>query len=167
MNDLKETTIQLERLKDHCKAMSEIDDCCSNYTEYVKALDKAIGILKDLDTDDETECEEKDRIYSLLNEIGVPQNLKGYEYTADALLHMTAFPNMKIKDIYSSIAIEHDTTAQIIERSIRYCVERTFDSIKPESIESFFSELDCNRSEPTNNEFLTSIADYLSFCEFF
>lgn len=162
-SNFKETIIQLERLKEQCFAVQEIDDCL-NYSDYIKALDTAIGILKDLNAESKTKCEEM--IFNILREIGVPQRLKGYDYIADAILCMIAFPDKKITDIYAELAVKYDTTPPVVERAIRYCVERTFDNIRSESIERIFTDLDCNRSEPANNEFLASIANYLRFCEF-
>lgn len=45
MSEIKETIEQLEKLKEHCESMQEIDGC-TYYTRYTSAIDTAVAIIR-------------------------------------------------------------------------------------------------------------------------
>lgn len=64
------------------------------------------------------------RIEDALMEMGVPTNIKGFSYIADAVEILIDKPNVQItKFLYPEIAERYKTTPNRVERSIRHAFE--------------------------------------------
>ena len=106
-------------------------------------------------------------ISQILRELGMPANLLGYQYFRFAI--HTAVRNPEIlraitKELYPQVAREFCTTATGVERAMRHAIEVVWDRGNMETLEEYFGyTVDPNRGKPTNSEFISQIADKLTF----
>lgn len=103
----------------------------------------------------------KDKIRKLVKSLGVTPDLKGYNYIISAI-EIICKNNIDCKvskDVYPVVARMYGSTPSRVERSIRHCVGKLFDSY--ESIDLLMSTLDCNLETDhlTNSQFLFLCAD--------
>lgn len=106
--------------------------------------------------DDETECQ----IKNLLQEIGVPNHLKGYGYIVYALkivLKDLSSINAMKKQIYSRISDKFNTIPERAERDIRNAIEITFNRGDFEMLDRMFG-LNGDKTKPSNSEFFIKLA---------
>lgn len=106
--------------------------------------------------------ERNTRIRSLLDYIGVPSHLKGYDYIAYAMAiildDLTAINAMK-KQVYTKISRRFNTTPVRVERVIRNAIELTWNRGKLEILEKLFGFDDNgSKSKPSNSEFFIKLA---------
>ena len=105
------------------------------------------------------------RITGILQEIGVPAHIKGYQYLRDAI--QRAVENGKTintvtKALYLAVAREYQTTSSRVERTIRHAIEVAWSRGNVETLESYFGyTVNRNKGKPTNSEFIAVIADKL------
>lgn len=104
-------------------------------------------------------------IIRLLQEVGVPANLKGYLYIRTAVGILLEDPS-KIetgsvtKYVYPKVAEEHGTTAQRVERAIRHAIERSSDNYGvSELMEKMGQCASISKGKLTNSEFLAILAE--------
>lgn len=106
-------------------------------------------------------------ISQTLCELGMPANLLGYQYFRFAI--HAAIRNPEIlraitKELYPQVAREFRTTATSVERAMRHAIEVVWDRGNMEILEIYFGyTVDPNRGKPTNSEFISQIADKLTF----
>ena len=100
-----------------------------------------------------------------LANLGVPANLKGYEYLKFGLSKVLENPTIiqgMTKELYPTIAKEYDTTSSRVERAIRHAVEVMFDRVDPELLKEYFGNtISLKKDKPTNSEFLAQVAEYI------
>lgn len=103
------------------------------------------------------------KISRLLHELGIPSNVKGYEYVREAILELYNNQNLGItKEIYPKIANKYNTSVSKVERSIRHAIEVSSNRGNIELMEEIFGHsVDIERAKPTNSEFIVTIADKL------
>lgn len=122
---------------------------------------ESTNILVDLKNQHNQELESL--ITKLLHELGVPANLKGYQYLRFAILH--TFKDMNLlnsitKSLYPMIAEEFDTTASRVERSIRNAIEVAWNRGSAEIFHQIFGyTVSVTKTKPTNSEFIAMLAD--------
>ena len=64
------------------------------------------------------------------------------------------------KEIYPQIALKYETTPSRVERAIRHAIEVSWIRGDINLMEDLFGfSVSCEKSKPTNSEFLTTIAD--------
>ena len=103
------------------------------------------------------------QITSVIQSIGVPAHIKGYQYLREAI-QMTIEDretNSAItKVLYPTIAQKFQTTPSRVERAIRHAIEVTFSRgpIEPKE-EMFGYTIGYGKGKPTNSEFIALIAD--------
>ena len=106
-------------------------------------------------------------ISQTLCELGMPASLLGYQYFRFAI--HTAIRNPEIlraitKELYPQVAREFCTTTAGVERAMRHAVEVVWGRGDMEILEKYFGyTVDPNRGKPTNSEFISQIADKLTF----
>lgn len=105
------------------------------------------------------------RIASILNEIGIMPNLKGYKYLRMAIM-MSLEDEVLLEGItkflYPDIAKENRTTYTRVERAIRHALETAWDKGNGKIYYKILGYMDSNNGKrPTNSEFIASIVDYL------
>lgn len=103
------------------------------------------------------------KIIEVLKDVGVPANLKGYEYlkvAINAVLNDRTYMDQVTKRLYPDVAAMCDTTASRVERNIRHAIEVAFDNVDPEQITEYFGRC-CkyNKGKATNSEFIAILAE--------
>jgi len=107
----------------------------------------------------------KNRVTSIIHEIGVPAHIKGYQYLREAII--ITVENMDVinavtKVLYPEVAQRFGTTPSRVERAIRHAIEVAWDRGDLETLQKFFGYTVSNtKGKPTNSEFIAMIADRL------
>ena len=107
----------------------------------------------------------KNLVTSVIHEIGVPANIKGYQYLREAI--MIAVDDMDVinavtKVLYPEVAKRFSTTPSRVERAIRHAIEVAWDRGDLETLQKYFGYTVSNsKGKPTNSEFIAMIADRL------
>lgn len=116
----------------------------------------ALMVLKEADIDTQ--------VYTVLNKLGMPTNLKGYAYSVYAIhlgMQMGTFDISVTKDLYPAIAKAFETTNSRVERAIRHAVEVTADQVYSPFYQQLFKATKINVGKPVNSEFISRIVCYL------
>jgi two-component system response regulator (stage 0 sporulation protein A) len=104
-------------------------------------------------------------LISILHELGIPSNIKGYEYIKEGIIETYNNPNMmsKItKDLYPYIANKYNTTISRVEGAIRHAIEISFRRGNLDTIHEIFGHsIDIDKSKPTNSSFISTIVEKL------
>lgn len=102
-------------------------------------------------------------ITTLLNDIGIPQSVVGYDYIREILFTYdpTDFgSNISVCDYYRSLAKKFDTTSMAVERAIRHAIDITWITGNYELQQELFSyTITPDKGRPTNKEFLALIVN--------
>lgn len=102
-------------------------------------------------------------ITEMIIEIGIPANIKGYQYIRDGI--MMAIRDMKVlnyitKLLYPTIAQKYKTTSSSVERAIRHAIEIAWKRGRIDAMEEMLGyPMSVNQRKPTNSEFIALIAD--------
>jgi two-component system response regulator (stage 0 sporulation protein A) len=101
-----------------------------------------------------------DMVFAILKRVGMPPNLKGYNYTDYAIKLCLADPSYLdelTKRLYPDVAVQYNTTDSRVERAIRHAVESVFDRCDPEIINNLFGcTMSRKKGKLTNGEFIAS-----------
>ena len=101
----------------------------------------------------------------LLHELGVPSQIKGYQYLREGIMMLYKSPKYIggiTKELYPSIASVYDTTPSRVERAIRHAIEVSWNRADYELMNKIFGHsIDYDRAKPTNSEFLVTVSDAL------
>lgn len=104
-------------------------------------------------------------VTDVLIELGVPTNVKGYQYIRDSIvlaIHDMSMLHYITKLIYPSIAAKYDATPSSVERAIRNAIEICFTRTGGDVLyHTFGNAIDVNKGKVTNSEFIGLIADKL------
>ena len=106
-----------------------------------------------------------ERATELLHELGVPANIRGFNYLRDAIM-ICYFEKEAInaitKLLYPSIATKNGTFKSRVERTIRHAIDVCFDRGNTELLNSIFKySYSSAKGKPTNSEFIALITDKL------
>ena len=105
-------------------------------------------------------------VTSILQEIGVPAHVRGYQYLRDAILFSMESPSLLTsasKKLYPKVAEEYSTTTGRVERAIRHAIESAWNKGGMEEMNRLFrSEFNMKKGRPTNSEFIAQISDKLT-----
>lgn len=100
---------------------------------------------------------------NILHDIGVPANIRGYQYLREAILLASKDEDSKnaiLKSRYLEIANIYETTATKVERAIRGAIEIAWDRGDLDTLQRYFGYTVSNiKGKPTNTEFISIIAD--------
>lgn len=141
-----------------------------DYDNFMNRLNELSFDLKDGTTYEEpnSTAEVKpiaSKLSEILHMLGVPPHTKGYAYLKDAILlvHDDVKYMMKItKNLYPTVAKNHDTTASRVERAIRNTIELTLTRGDHDLLISIFGHsVKSPNSKLTNSEFIAIIAEKL------
>lgn len=106
------------------------------------------------------------RINGILNEVGVPANLKGYRYIHTAIkmvVNDCRLMESITKGLYPGVAKAYDTTPSRVERAIRHAIEMAWDRGDYEAQQKYFgNSISADRGKPCNGEFIARIGWILS-----
>jgi len=124
----------------------------SNKTENKKILDFA---SKDINI----------KISNLLHALGIPSNIKGYQFIRSAIAMVYENPKLVggiTKELYPDLSVKFNTSIQRVERAIRHAIEVSWQRGDIDLMDEIFGHsVDIDRSKPTNSEFIVTIADKL------
>lgn len=102
-------------------------------------------------------------VTSIIQEIGIPANIKGYNYIREAIIltiNNSNIINAVTKELYPHIAKTNNTKPSRVERAIRHAIEVAWDRGDSDKLNSIFGyTINVNRGKPTNSEFIAMIAD--------
>ena len=108
----------------------------------------------------------KNRVTSVIHEIGVPAHIKGYQYLREAIMITVEdmdMINAVTKALYPEVARRYATTPSRVERAIRHAIEVAWDRGDLETLQKYFGYTVSNsKGKPTNSEFIAMIADRLT-----
>lgn len=111
------------------------------------------------------EREERNRITSVLHNLGIPANLLGYTYLTEAILifvQESEIPHNMSRELYPKIAKKYNTTSTRIDRTIRYAIEVAWRHEDNKLAEEIFSHtIFFNECNPTNRQFIAMLSEYL------
>ena len=110
--------------------------------------------------------EEADVVISdIMRQIGVPAQIKGYQYLRTSIrlcIEDSEMLGSVTKILYPTVAKMYGTTASRVERAIRHAIEVAWDRGDVDVLSSFFGyTIQAERGKPTNSEFIAMIADKL------
>ncbi len=104
-------------------------------------------------------------VTNTIHAVGVPANIKGYQYLRDAIImsiNDTELINAVTKQLYPQVAQKHNTSPSRVERAIRHAIEVACVRGNEEELYSLFGYTVNNaKGKPTNSEFIAMIADKL------
>lgn len=102
-------------------------------------------------------------IAAILFDIGMPEHIKGHQYSACAIRLAVENPDIVhaiTGELYPHVASQFGTTGSRVERGIRFGIELAWDRCDAEVIERYFgSTVSARRGSPTNSEFIARIAN--------
>lgn len=104
-------------------------------------------------------------VTNIIQEMGVPAHIKGYQYLRDAILMVVNNVNLLgaiTKELYPTVATKYQTTPSKVERAIRHAIELAWDRGNTEMLSSFFGHtIDVGCDKPTNALFIAMVAERL------
>lgn len=104
-------------------------------------------------------------VTKIIHEIGIPANIRGYQYLRDAIIFVMNEMNLLgsvTKVLYPRIAEKHNTTPSRVERAIRHAIEVAWNRGNIELLNEIFGHtVDVEKGKPTNSAFIARIADKL------
>ncbi len=99
----------------------------------------------------------------MLQEIGIPAHIKGYQYLRDALMltvRDTRFLSGITKELYPKVAEKYGSTTSRVERAIRHAIEVAWNRGQMEIINDMFGyTVQEEKGKPTNSEFIAMLVD--------
>ena len=148
---------EVETIADRIKNICEADKM--NLSETLSVEDKSIISEK------EQRRKIEIHVTNMIHMVGVPANIKGYQYIRDAII-FTIYEQELIsavtKQLYPKIAKKHGTSASRVERAIRHAIEVACVRGNEEALYRLFGYTVSNaKGKPTNSEFIAMIADKL------
>lgn len=98
-------------------------------------------------------------------ELGIPQNVKGYDYLMAAMLLANDEPDLvraMYRELYPRIADLFNTTPSRVERSMRHAIELAWNNSDQETLHEMFGyTVRLVRGKPTNGNFLAIMVNKL------
>ncbi len=165
MTNVEKATSILRELEEKGMTLGDL----ANFIERVESLNPNFG--DSVETAESTEPGIKDdvslekEITSLMHEIGIPANIKGYAYVRRGIEMVCENPNLinaVTKELYPRVAKEFATTPSRAERAIRHAIEVAWDRGNVEVLGKYFGyTISGLKGKPTNSEFIAMIADSL------
>lgn len=105
------------------------------------------------------------KVTELLHNLGVPSQIKGYQYLREGILMLyqsTGFIGGITKEVYPEIAVRYNTTPSRVERAIRHAIEVSWNRADYDMMNKIFGHsIDYDRAKPTNSEFMVTLSDAL------
>ncbi len=107
----------------------------------------------------------KKKITKIIHELGVPSNLKGYNYIREGIMLVYYDPTLSskiTKGLYPQIAKKYTSNESRVERSMRHAIEVSWNRGNWDMMEDIFGySVSIDKAKPTNSEFIVTIADML------
>lgn len=97
--------------------------------------------------------------------LGIPQNVRGYDYLMAAVLLTADEPEIiqaVTKEIYPRIADLFNTTTSRVERAIRHAIELAWSNSEPKTLCNLFGHtVGSAKDKPTNGNFIAVMTNKL------
>jgi len=104
-------------------------------------------------------------VTDIINKIGIPAHIKGYNFLRNAIMLSVENPEMVdriTKLLYPTVASKYGTTSSRVERAIRHAVEIACGKGNTGELSGFIGyAVRPEKGKLTNSEFIASIADKL------
>ena len=101
-------------------------------------------------------------VTDIIRDIGIPANIKGYQYIREGIIMAVNDVNYITKLLYPTIAKKYKTTSSSVERAIRHAIEVAWNRGQIDTINDLFGyTVNAGKGKPTNSEFIALIADKL------
>lgn len=104
-------------------------------------------------------------IDSVFLELGIPQNVKGYDYLMAAVLLATDEPELiqaMTKELYPRVADLFNTTESRAERAMRHALELAWSNSEQKTLFKMFGyTVGSAKDKPTNGNFIAIMANKL------
>ena len=135
----------------------ELDDLENRILDVFKQLDKkSINLFRN---------NLEISVTRMLHELGMPSHIKGYQYIRDGIVMIYNNPDIIggiTKELYPDVATKYNTTVSRVERAIRHAIEVSWNRGNWDLMEEIFGHsVDSDKANPTNSEFIVTIADKL------
>ena len=144
--------------------MKKYIDCYINLLE-ARIKEVVVEEKNELYADKRINKEIQLRVTELLHTLGVPSQIKGYQYLREGILMLyesTGLIGGITKEVYPEIAIRYNTTASRVERAIRHAIEVSWNRADYATMNKLFGHsIDYDRAKPTNSEFMVTLSDTL------
>jgi len=102
-------------------------------------------------------------VTTMMQKIGIPAHVKGYQYIRDAILMVikdVSLLGAVTKELYPGIAKKYDTASSRVERGIRHAIELAWERGHTDTLKRIFGySMNIDRQKPTNSEFIALLAD--------
>lgn len=132
----------------------KVNHCFLDFIPYDITIDNLIDIINKTNFIDL-------KIYNLLNAIGIPKNLKGYNYLKDSIEYLF-FKELKMNDLYKHLSDVYNTSSKSIEKAIRNAIEISWNRANLDFINNIFgSTLSLNKDRPTNSEYIYTLCEFI------
>ncbi|MBR6793357.1 MAG: sporulation initiation factor Spo0A C-terminal domain-containing protein [Clostridia bacterium] len=109
------------------------------------------------------------KISDMLKDFGISPILRGYRYiiySVEEMLKDQSLMYAITKRLYPLVAKQFDTTKSRVERAIRHAIEAGWEKGNMETQARLFGyTVDANRGNPSNGEFICTLADWLVLTE--
>lgn len=137
--------------------------------DYDNLKEKIINVVNSKKNNEKLlEIQDKDiqiHVTKILHALGIPSNIKGYQYIRSAILMVYDNPGFIggiTKELYPDLSIKFNTTIGRVERAIRHAIEVSWLRGDIDLMEDIFGHsVDIDKAKPTNSEFIVTIADKL------
>lgn len=100
--------------------------------------------------------------YDILNNIGIPSHLKGYNYMADAITIAANDPTKLdaiTKVLYPEVAKDFGTTPSRVERAMRHSIEVVFSNTDLQVLYKYFgNSISTMKGKVTNSQFVATLS---------
>lgn len=103
-------------------------------------------------------------VTNILHELGVPANLKGFNYLREGIIMVIDDMNTIheiTKSLYPQIACKFKTTPSRVERAMRNTIDIALQRGNEDMIQNIFGLVLDKRRKPTNSQFIAMISDKL------
>lgn len=100
----------------------------------------------------------REHIESIVDDIGCPKHIKGYEAIIEAVEYQLLNRGANIMDTYSEVASKLDKTSAQIERNIRHAIESTLMTCDYNNLKKYFGNNLPDTYHLTNKQFLVTVA---------
>lgn len=116
-------------------------------------------------TNGRTQSMLEENVSNILHELGIPANIKGYQYLRYAvLLCVNDMDNINhiTKGLYPKIAEKFNATPSRVERAMRHSIEIAWQRGDIDLLESYFKNtVDFKKDKPSNSEFIAMITEII------
>ena len=130
-------------------------------------LDRVEELCAEIQPDAAQQPDPRCAVSSMLLALNMPTNKKGFRYCRQGILMLAEDPGRQVtKVVYPAIAKQFGTTKTAVEKAIRSAIDTAWENRNEELWRQYFLSASNGRiPRPTNNQFLTRLADTIALEE--